>query len=373
MDKNNITIMIVDDEVTNCMILEKILKNQGYNIIIANSAKECLKKLSAPLIPDLILLDIVMPEEDGFEVLDRLKTNPYTKPIPIIIITALDGIEDKKKGFGLGAVDYIVRPFNHDEVKLRVRTHICLARMHNSVIENLSLRLNQLKEFQESIMVKPRDFPNAKFEIYYKTVHEAGGDFYDVVETGNSVYGYFLGDISGHEIKTSFMIPVLKLLMQQYCIPIYDPIESMRIINEVLLKFLPDDTFLTGCYISLNRNQNKVTLITMGNHYPVYCKKISPPTLLKITGDILGKFKDVEFGQIQIDVTPKDRFFIYSDGLIEKQEKNGEYVYCYDYLVQCIEKTGNMSISDCPHQINKLVHQKYPDITDDIVIMGIEV
>ncbi|MBT3231985.1 MAG: hybrid sensor histidine kinase/response regulator [Calditrichaeota bacterium] len=121
--KQKSTILVVDDEPANIHVLMGTLKND-YAILAATNGQKALEFAARTPTPDLILLDIMMPEMDGYEVCRRLKENPDTSDIPVIFITAMTEIENKTKGFELGAVDYITKPFDPREVEIRVRTHI---------------------------------------------------------------------------------------------------------------------------------------------------------------------------------------------------------------------------------------------------------
>ncbi len=125
------TILLVDDSRFNLEILNHIL-NSEYSIIIAKTGREALEKAAGEK-PDLILLDIVMPDISGYEVLVALKGNDDMRDIPVIFITGLKSDEDEEKGFRLGAVDYITRPFNHAIVKARVATHIKIVQQMRAI------------------------------------------------------------------------------------------------------------------------------------------------------------------------------------------------------------------------------------------------
>lgn len=128
MTSANSLIMIVDDTATNIDILAATLKDQ-YRLTVAKDGLTALERAKNQPV-DLILLDILMPEMDGFEVCKRLKLDPATAEIPVIFITAMEETEHKTRGFELGAVDYITRPFHASEVLARVDTHLTLRQMH---------------------------------------------------------------------------------------------------------------------------------------------------------------------------------------------------------------------------------------------------
>ena len=116
-------ILIVDDEKNNIDLLVNLLKTD-YDIIVAKSGKQALKLSNSKNLPDLILLDIIMPEMDGYEVCKHLKSNKTTKDIPVIFITAMTEDQDEFKGIELGAVDYITKPIRPTIVRVRVKSHI---------------------------------------------------------------------------------------------------------------------------------------------------------------------------------------------------------------------------------------------------------
>jgi diguanylate cyclase (GGDEF)-like protein len=134
METRKPTILIVDDSRTNIMALSDVLGNE-YNLVVASSGLEGLK-MAASHSPDLILLDIVMADMDGYEVCRKLKTNAGTKNIPIIFVTAMDREEDETRGLEIGGLDYITKPFSPPIVRARVRIHLELKR-HRDFLENL--------------------------------------------------------------------------------------------------------------------------------------------------------------------------------------------------------------------------------------------
>ncbi len=128
------TILAVDDIATNIMLLKAVLSRTKYKIVTASGGYEALEKVAA-VNPDLILLDIMMPDLDGYEVLKQLKANPAHEDIPVIFLTALHNPEDIVKGFKYGASDYVSKPFNHEELITRVAHHIYLAAAQRTILQ----------------------------------------------------------------------------------------------------------------------------------------------------------------------------------------------------------------------------------------------
>jgi class 3 adenylate cyclase len=124
-DKQTATILVVDDNINNLKVITQYLENEGFEIMTARDGRDGLEKALRGR-PDLILLDVLMPEMDGFETCRRLKADERTHNIPILFMTALDNVDDKVRGFTAGGVDYITKPFQAEEVMARVKTHLTL-------------------------------------------------------------------------------------------------------------------------------------------------------------------------------------------------------------------------------------------------------
>ena len=159
-NNSDISILVVDDVEVNLIILEEIIKNMGYEALLAQSVKEALEIIeNREQLPKVILSDISMPETDGFTFCSMLKNDPYTKDIPVIFISAMDTASDLSKGFELGAVDYIPKPFEKTEVEMRISTHLKIYNMQRDLEENnkqlnlvVARQMEKLRIEQKNIM-----------------------------------------------------------------------------------------------------------------------------------------------------------------------------------------------------------------------------
>jgi sigma-B regulation protein RsbU (phosphoserine phosphatase) len=315
----------------------------------------------------------MMEGENGFEVVEKLKRDPETTDIPVIFLTGIEKIESKIKGFDLGAVDYIVKPFHELEVLARVRLHIKLSIATNVLISNQAEKLKQIKEAQTSLLITPEELPAARFGVYYSSLEEAGGDFYDVLSVSDNIFGYFVGDISGHDIKTSFITSALKVLLKQNCTPAYSPDESMKIINKVLLELLPKGKFLTACYIRLNRGQMKATVLNAGHPPVLYCPLKKNTRIIENIGDLLGMFESVSFDPVDIPVEKGDRFYIFTDGLFERSNEEKSTADYYGDLIKAGNMVRELSVDEAVKKLKLICCGKNYVQEDDILILGFEV
>ena len=147
------TLLIVDDKPQNLRLISDFLAEQGFELMLTRSGAQALEKIELAM-PDLVLLDVTMPEMDGFEVCRRLKDNARTAALPVIFMTALDDTAHKVEGFRLGAVDYITKPIQREELLARIRHHL------------------QLHSLQKELLSKSEDLAqkNAELEAYAHTI-----------------------------------------------------------------------------------------------------------------------------------------------------------------------------------------------------------
>ena len=152
--EQNYTILCIDDESANLKVLASIFKGH-YDVVVAKTAKQGFERALNEK-PDIILLDVLMPEESGFELMEKLKQHPTLASIPVIFITGLQDAEDEEKGLMMGACDYIHKPFNYGIVRARVNTHLEIVRQRNllqkfALFDSLTELPNRRKWQQDSI------------------------------------------------------------------------------------------------------------------------------------------------------------------------------------------------------------------------------
>ena len=188
------TILAVDDIATNIMLLKAVLSRAKYKIVTASGGYEALEKVAA-VNPDLILLDIMMPDLDGYEVLKQLKANPAYEDIPVIFLTALHNPEDIVKGFKYGASDYVSKPFNHEELITRVAHHIYLAAAQRTILQ-------QRDELQATVEARDKMYsviahdlrsPIGTLKMVFNmlsinlTADQIGEDSFEMISMGNNI------------------------------------------------------------------------------------------------------------------------------------------------------------------------------------------
>ncbi len=363
-------VLVVDDERANLHLLSIALRNEGYVVETASSGEAALDVAwSAP--PDLILLDIVMPGIDGFDTIQRLKEMEGTSAVPVIFLSGMEDLESKLKGFALGAVDYITKPFHLEEVRARVRLHLQLGLAQKSLIQDQANRLKTLAKAQKTLQLQSSDLPDANFSVWYESAQEAGGDLYDVIELGNGIYGFLVADVSGHDLGTSLVATAAKALFRQNSGPMYSPEETFRLANQVLAGWLPPGRFLTACYALLNRNTGQLKLVGAAHPPAVIQDSWGDVRYLEVEGDVLGAFPEARFGRVDCRVKKGDRILLYTDGLVENIESGRTWTTDSDRLLNVLRDSHDVPLGDLPrHLAQKLAGSSRED---DVLTLAFEV
>ena len=283
------TILVVDDTRTNLDLVTGILEAEGFRTLTASDGATA-RDLSRAQQPDLILLDVLMPGETGFETCAKLKSDVATADIPIIFLSSLDDVKSKVTGLKIGGVDYVAKPVHGEEVLARVRVHLRIRDTNRALVRQHRARLEQLRDAQRAILVRPQDCPEANFAVLYRPLEEAGGDFYDIVPLGPGIFGYFVGDISGHGVSAAFPTSAVKALLRQYCGPMYSPEDTMRGVDSVMGQILGEEQYLTACYARLNQGTRRLSVVGAGHPPMILVSASGVPRTVELDSDPLGMF-----------------------------------------------------------------------------------
>jgi len=373
MISKDITILVADDNPVNLKILQKMLEGQEYRVITASNGKEA-REAAKEEIPNLILLDVMMPVEDGITACQKLQQDPLTTDIPVVFISANSNTESKVNGLTAGAWDYITKPFERMEVLARVKNYLKLRHTFLRVIEEQSKRLQQISDAQQAILVNPWDLPKAGFGVNYIPVLEAGGDFYDAFEISKDHFGFFVADISGHDLGASFATSALKALIRQNSSPLYTPAETIRMINSILLSLFHDGQHLTAAYICLDRQEAKITMVNAA-HLPVLIlSQDNKARWLTANSDVLGIFDSAVFECSSHEIRQGDRIFLFTDGILEifygKSRTREEGL---SDLLSHAKETRELPIQPALDELTKRMFGKGREPEDDIILLGVDV
>jgi sigma-B regulation protein RsbU (phosphoserine phosphatase) len=322
-ENSQANILIVDDTPANLRLLSQMLSEGGYYVRPVPAGSLALAAVEAEH-PDLILLDIKMPEMDGYQVCERLKADPQAREIPIIFISALDSTRDKVKAFRVGGVDYVTKPFQVEEVLARVETHLTLRNMGKQIQEanrKMAQELALAGEVQASFLPgNPPDIPGWQLAGKLLPARQMSGDFYDYVPLPNGCLGILIADVSdkgaGAALYMALSLPLIRTYALEY------PSQPEKVLSAVNRRIAIDTRcyhFVTAFYGVLEPETGKLTYCNAG-HCPPLClsaDEAGSVQRLARTGTVLGLFPDETFESTSVQMDPGDSMIIYTDGITE--------------------------------------------------------
>jgi phosphoserine phosphatase RsbU/P len=357
-------VLIVDDTPENIQVLMGTLKDR-YAIVAAINGEKALKLAIAKPQPDLILLDIMMPGMDGFEVCRRLKADPQTCEIPVVFLSALDDTANKVKGFAEGAVDYISKPFQPEEVHVRVNTHLTMSSLNREVQrqrDQLEKELKVVSELQCGLL--PGGLPEiraTKLAVHYETCRYAGGDYYDVVELPDSCYGFLVADAEGHSAPAAVMMAMTCALFRS-CRKLHaQPDMVIDFINREL-GYVNRESFVTAIYVVYDAVSRKIRIARAGHPLPILFRPAEGKAReLTCEGVLMmGLIPYANVPVIEISLAPGDRLLLYTDGVTERfNADNG--VYGVERLSRMLEQPD----IDSPRALLDSILQDLADFAGD--------
>jgi sigma-B regulation protein RsbU (phosphoserine phosphatase) len=325
--ENKKLILVVDDDPRNIRLAKSILETE-YQILSANTGQVALSQLLTDPLPDLILLDVNMPEINGFEICRQLKANLRTREIPVIFLTGQIEDKDELEGFNVGAVDYIHKPFSQSVMQVRVKTHIQLREARQQLSQQLiaiGAELEMAREIQLSIL--PRETPRmAGLDIAarYFPMSAVAGDFYDFILVDEKHLGILIADVSGHGLPAALIASMLKIAFSAQSKHAHDPAEVLHGLNQALHgKFQLH--YVTAAYLFFDLEKNVVRYGGAG-HPPLLLCSHDPAIAreFKENGLFLGPFAEATYTSIQLPLAGGDRLLLYTDAILEFKNLEGD-------------------------------------------------
>lgn len=313
-------VLLVDDARANLDILVAGLR-ADYKLSLAMDGEAALE-VAARTPPDLVLLDIVMPGVDGYEVCRRLRQMPQTAEVPIMFLSSLEEVQDKTRGFEAGANDYVTKPFDMLEVKARARSLLKAKAYNDAVKEQIASELRIARDIQMGMLPRDFRFVEAAYGVRVGAVLEparmVGGDLYGVCAAAPDRLVIFLGDVSGKGIPASlFMVRAISLA-RLLARDIVEPERILARLNDELSADNPSGMFVTFLCAVFEPSARRLTLANGGHCRPVWLPAgESPRWAVSNLGTALGFEMGVEFERTELILAPGDALIFYSDGVTE--------------------------------------------------------
>ena len=368
-------------------MLVELLK-PTYKIMAATNGEQALKAARSISPPDLVLLDVMMPEMDGFEVCRQLKKDSETRDIPVIFVTAMGQEEDETKGLELGAVDYITKPIGPAVVEARVRAHVALRRKvvelrdAYQIIESQRARmqdeLNIAHDIQMSML--PLDFPpfphRNEFSIFAKLIpaREVGGDLYDFFFVDDDHLCFCVGDVAGKGVPAALFMAVTRSLFKATAKEDASPASIMTRVNDELSDRNESCTFVTVFFGILNLETGEFRYTNAG-HNPPFIRHANG-TITRLDerhGPIIGAMPELQYTEGKRVLDCSDVLLVYTDGVTEAM--NSKYdLYSEQRLAELVRSRPMDSVETIVETILSDItdHAAGAEQSDDITVLTLD-
>ncbi len=338
----NPRILVVDDEPFNVDYLQQELEDTGYETLSAMDGEEALDRVQTAN-PDLVLLDIMMPKMDGFQVLKRLKADPLTRDIPVIVISANSDLQSMVAGIRLGAEDYLPKPFEPVLLHARIASSLERKRLHDVEVlyrKSLERELEIAREIQKSFL--PSDLPVvAGWDIgtLFRAAREVAGDFYDAFVLPNGSLVCVIGDVCGKGVGAALFMSLFRSLIRvtvangnttdrdadRQLLPTERLQRAVSFTNRYVVETHGEQGMFATMFICLSDPQRGVvTYINCGNDPPLWLRDGQVVAELEPTGPIVGIIPEARFFAREITMEVDDVLLAYSDGVTDALSEQGE-------------------------------------------------
>ena len=376
-DLSECRILIVDDIKANVDVLVQALRND-YKLSVALDGASALRSVEKNP-PDLVLLDIMMPGIDGYEVCRRLRENEQTRDLPVMFLTSLEDVQDKARGFEIGANDYLTKPFEILEVKARVRSLVRAKAYADAIREAREMELSIAREIQMGIL--PSDFSSCTdgtgldIHAVLEPAQQVGGDLYNVLRAADDRVALVLGDVSGKGIPASLFMAVTMTLVRSMARLYERPEDIVRHVSDELATQNPRKMFVTMACLVYDLKSRRVTCANAGHNPVLYFGPGKPPRFVfPSTGMVAGLFPGNSVSDESLVLEPGDTMVLYSDGVTEAFSKEEELFGDERLLAQVTGQPG-LSAAETVSGILGAVrkHATGAHQSDDISILAVRI
>jgi serine phosphatase RsbU (regulator of sigma subunit) len=338
------TILLVEDEMALQELVSYQLNAEGYQIFAVDNGPDALQLVESKIQPDLVLLDVMLPKMDGFQIANALRAKNATGRTPIIFLTARSTLNDKLTGFDTGAVDYLTKPFKIAELKARVKAHLQLvdAAQQQGRAE-LDYEMAQAADIQQRLMPRVLPvIPGLDLFARCQPAQQVGGDFFDVTVRSDKQLFFSQADVSGKGLPAALLMSSVLAALWSATNRHTNPVTILEQVNQDFYQKLTDMgklvTALAGIY---NPDTRQIVFANAGHSSVIYCPVNSHPTIIEADGPPLGTLPDLLSELQQISLTPGDLLLIASDGLTEAEAGDGT-MFGYDRLLHSVEQLAHL-------------------------------
>lgn len=374
-------ILVVDDNEHNRDLLDRRLQRDGHTIIAVADGYQALEIVRQHQF-DLILLDIMMPRMNGYEVLQSLKADTALRHIPVIMISAVDDIESVVRCIELGADDYIFKPFNPTLLKARIDAILEKKRLRDqeqAYLQAVKWEMELGRRTQADFL--PRTLPQLpgwEIAAAFYPAREVAGDFYDVFSLAHNRVALVIADVCDKGVGAALFMALIRTLIrafaEQAAPSIRDVLQSVPLINNYIVRHHHQNRkhmFATLFFGVLEPDTGTLTYVNGGHDPPVLLGPRGMKKLLDPTGPAVGVIANIDFAFNQVKIAPGDMLIAYTDGVTEARNASGEF-FSEERLLVLLEQPLPSS-REALERIEASVreHVFHTPLADDVTMLAI--
>jgi sigma-B regulation protein RsbU (phosphoserine phosphatase) len=307
------------------MTLTRNLELLGYRVELAEDGEQALRMVAEQEF-DLLLLDILMPKLDGFQVLARLQENGVLTELPVIVISALEDMDSVVRGIEMGAEDFLPKPFDPTLLRARIGASLEKRRLRAAEKAVIEREYRTAAGIQRGIL--PKQLPvltGWRFGAAISPARQVGGDFYDFIQIDQHKLGIVVGDVSDKGFPAALVMAMYVALMRSEARHESSPARLLQITNRRLMEMNPSSGFITLLYGILDARSGTFAYARAGHHLPLIVHAdgtTSEPG--SETGQPLGLFDDPLIDEQTLQIDPADSIVLYTDGVQDATDHTGE-------------------------------------------------
>lgn len=325
-------ILIADDHPINRSLIVTALGKAGFRrLLVAGDGCEALAIAEAS-VPDCIVLDIMMPQMDGWTVCRTLRSDPRFRHVPIIVQSALSSAEDRRMAFALGASDMVTKPFDPQELIARVRVHVANRLLSTGLLayrERLNSELQEARAVAESLLPEPEDLAvlagcGVDVDFHHRSSSEVGGDYFGAWPTSDGQVALFVGDVSGHGVSAALRAFRLNALLVPSPPFIGDLRAAAAHLDDRLHRFGQREAqFVAGTLVLYEPCQGSLRYLGAGLRDGMILRADGRIDLLAMSGMPFGLSPGLTRPVRESTLAPGDTLLLYTDALVESADATG--------------------------------------------------
>jgi sigma-B regulation protein RsbU (phosphoserine phosphatase) len=404
-NKEKIHVLIVEDEQDILFTMKLLLNKEGFHVTTAENGKEGLERFIEAVENknpfDLVVTDIQMPDITGTELIKKIQE--IAPGTPTLVITGYGNKEMVVELMRLGCLDYLDKPFappdllehiqyvleksraqrEREEKEIRLLKRKTLGyesqlAFYRNTLEQFEMQLKSARGTYENLIQVDKDSFPLPIVWRMKQLAELGGDYFDF-KASSQFCDILVADVSGHDMGASYHTVLLKAFFEENSRTGYDGVTFFNLANRQLLEYKDNKRIVTGVFIRINPEEMTGEVVSAG-HPPLIRlrKSSSEPFAFKLNGDVLGVHESVQFEKRRFKLKPGDRYFVYTDGLINANRIDGstgkKYKLSQSGLERLIRKNNKPSLVQSLGVVwDEILAFCRHKPSDDMLLLGFEI